>query len=238
MNFMKNISTIGITLCLVAFMGSCQEDKIELYSGPDAISISAVNAVSFSFLSVPMEVNTHDFILRLTALGHFSDKNRIVKLAAGEGTTANANMYTLPTTVTIPAGAYIVEIPVTVMRDGAGETDDTLLEVQVEPSDDFLPGLTTVIRYSYNKSFPRIWYSTGPPNMLSYFMGKCDLAKYQFVYEFLGTIDLIDWADGFGTQTSILTAALNAAIDAYNAANPDNPLKDSDGLNMRFSPST
>jgi len=236
---MKNLFTIGVLLTLSAIMISCQEDKIHVYNGPDAISISTEFSRTFSFLSVPKDHATHDFILRLTAMGYYSDRDRTVRLSVGDSTTATPQMYNVPSTVTMPAGEYIVAFPVTIIRDGVEETGSPLLIIRIEPSEDFALGLSTNIRLTFTKEYPTSWYSSGPYySMLGYYMGKCDKAKYEFVYEFLGTVDLVDWSDGFGTQTSILTAALNAAITAYNAANPGNTLKDSSGMDMWFSPST
>lgn len=236
---MKNLFKIGITLSLAAIMLSCQEDKIDVYNGPNAVSLTAKSTISFSFLSVPSSNATYEFELVLTAIGHYSDKARTVKLSAGEGTTATTAMYVLPATVTIPANEYTVSVPVTVNRAATPDSGAPKLVVQIDPSDDFVRGMSRSVELSFTKEYPTSWYTSGPQySMLGYFMGKCDRQKYQFVYEYLGTIDLIDWADGFGTQTSILCSALNAKIDAYNAAHPDAHLKDGDNLDMRFSPST
>lgn len=240
---MRNIFKIGILAASVWILAvSCGEDQIATYSGPDAanLQINRKDSAEISFLSFEPSVSEYIFEVEVQVQSVLSDKNREVKVGIGEKTTAVAGTnFEMPDHVVIPAGAVSVVLPVKVFKEGLADIDGgVVVEIVVLPSADFVGGVKAKMKLSFSGDFPKAWYASNDVNTASRFLGKCTKAKYQFVYDYLGTIDLAPYSDWTYTKMQALVTDLNTALDKYAADHGGERLKDDDGSDMRFSANT
>ena len=94
------------------------------------------------------------------------------------------------------------------------------------------------MKLAFSGDFPKDWYSsTGDVGAIPFFWGKCTKAKYEFVYNYIGTIDLKQWANWDYTPIIAMQGELNAELDRI-AAETGERVKDDDGSDMYFSANT
>ena len=234
---MKNILNITTVLC-VAFitLASCKEDAIPYYSGPNGVNLTT-GQEEMSFLAYPPEVTEYTYEVNVTLMSVKENQDRTVKLELGDKTTAQAGTdFTYPQEVTIKAGEVKATVPVTVYRTRLAELQEILMvELEVKAENGFTPGINGTLELSFSAIFPNRWYSSGGYMvMFEYYFGKEPTrSKYQFVYEYIGTIDVVAYEQMWPAY--YLKNDLNAAIDAYNNGKPESEwLKDDDGSNLRF----
>lgn len=91
---MRNIFKIWLLAGLVSFfMISCSEDKIETYSGPDAVNMwigTTRDSAEMSFLALEPTLTEYDFNVELRIQSVLRNEDRDVKINLGELTTAVA----------------------------------------------------------------------------------------------------------------------------------------------------
>lgn len=250
---MRNIFKIGLALVLSAlFTFSCKEDEIPVYSGPAAINIyaktdnmsgtgySVSDSLEMSFLAFPATYVEHTFDLLVRIMTSKENRDRTVKLGFGESQTAVFGTdFTMDTEVIVPAGATEVVVPVTAYKH-AGLEEEVVVDVIVEPSQDFIAAIKHEVKFKFSAAFPEDWYaSSGDLGFTGYKLGDCTKAKYQVYYQLESTIDLAKYATGWMDYATgpALIFRLNQYIDQYNAQFGDDEskwLKDDDGSNLRF----
>lgn len=224
----------GLLLFLAA---ACSEDAVSTYSGPAAINlqINQKDSAEISFLSLAKETNEFVFEVEVNIQSEIADKDREVKFGLGERTTGiSGTNFEMPTRVVVPAGETSVILPVKVFKAGLVDVDGGLVaEVVVLPSADFVSGVLGKIKLTFSGDFPKTWFVDGYSFWVPYSLGKCTKAKYQFVYDYLGTIDLT--AHENMNKSIALAGQLNTALDKYAADHGGVRLKDDDGSDMKFS---
>lgn len=241
---MKNILKTGLLLVLVAFfIAACSEDEIETYSGPEAINlrIQKRDSAEFSFLTVDPSIEEYIFNVEVYIQSVVQDRERIVRFGLGDRTTAERNTnFDFADQLTIHAGETSVILPVKVLKEGLVDIEGGLVaDIQVLPSEDFVPGVYGKMKLSFSGDFPKNWYSSsGDVAAIPYMIGKCTKAKYQFVFDHLKTIDLVAYASWDYNPIIALRDELNKKLDQYAAANEGKRLPDDDGSDMYFSAST
>lgn len=229
---MKKIIKINCLIgLLVLGLTSCQEDSIPEYSGPTVVNMQSNNESEFDVTFLEMDAITDKtFKIDISVQGEFSEQERVLKLKLGEKQTAVIGKnFDMPMEVVFEPGRLDTSIICTVYKEGL-DYDGFYLDLQVEPNEDFEGGgVYGKILATFKYGFPKSWYaSAGQIYMAEYILGKCTQAKYQFVYEVIGTIDLVEYADTpFASGLGTLKAELNALLE-------ENPRIDDDGSNMVF----
>ena len=237
---MKNILRNSFIVALAAFsFVACQEDEIEKYSGPDAVNllISGRDSAEFSFLTVDPKMEEYVFNVDVNIQTVIADYDRTVIIGVGERTTGVLGTnFEVADQVVIPAGETSVVLPVKVFKQGLVDIEGGLVaDIVVKTSDDFIGGVHDKVKLAFSGDFPKDWYSSkGDIYAFSLLMGKCTKAKYQFVFEHIGTIDLVAYSGWDYNPITALRDELNAKLDRIAADNGGVRLKDDDGSDMIF----
>ena len=93
---------------------------------------------------------------------------------------------------------------------------------------DFVGGVYDECLVKLMIGFPASWRDpTGWA--AAYYLGECTQAKYAFVYEQIGTLDLTDYQGSWGMGYADLANQLNEVLKT-------DPRLDDDGTTMRFGP--
>lgn len=221
-------------IALSALLFSCSEDEVQKYTGPVSVNMQSNSESEFAvaFLEHDNATLVKTFKIDISVQGPVSDKNRVVKFSLGSGQTAVAGTnYKMPMEAVIEAGKLDTNIICEVYKEGL-DYEGLFLDLGIAPNEDFAGGgvygrLSVKLKFGY----PEQWYaSAGQIFMANYILGKCTQAKYQFIYETIGTIDLVEYADTpFASGLSTLAKELNALLEK-------NPRLDDDGSNMVFKP--
>lgn len=190
------------------------------------------DSLEFSFVTSPASKTEITMDITLFVMGNTSDKARSAKIAiVAAKTTAGSNQYTCPSQVIIPANSFSVTFPVILKRTSDLQTKTVRLYLNVEESPDFKVGVTErnhlLIKWNDILSMPKNWSELEP------FFGTFSMVKYRFMINNTGITEFsattMSWA-----QLMNYKIVLRNALDLYNAANPNNPLKDENGQYVTF----
>jgi len=191
------------------------------------------DSISFSFVAYGSEVTEKEMLVDAQIMGEAENRDRVVNLSVDPArTTADASLYTVPSTVTIPAGAVKATFPVILKRSAALQTKTVRLYLQVAESADFKAGVNEEnhikLIWSDVLQKPKNWDTLEP------FFGTYSDVKYRFM------LANSNGAGEFSTET-MSWAMLNSyrilfqnALNAYNAAHPGNPLTDENNQLVTF----
>ena len=191
------------------------------------------DSISFSFVAYGSEVTEKEMLVDAQIMGEVEKRDRVVNLSVDPArTTADASLYTVPSTVTIPAGAVKATFPVILKRSAALQTKTVRLYLQVAESADFKAGVNEEnhikLIWSDVLQKPKNWDTLEP------FFGTYSDVKYRFM------LANSNGAGEFSTET-MSWAMLNSyrilfqnALNAYNAAHPGNPLTDENNQLVTF----
>ena len=191
------------------------------------------DSISFSFVAYGSEVTEKEMLVDAQIMGKVENRDRVVNLSVDPArTTADASLYTVPSTVTIPAGAVKATFPVILKRSAALQTKTVRLYLQVAESADFKAGVNEEnhIKLIWTDVLqkPKNWDTLEP------FFGTYSDVKYRFM------LANSNGAGEFSTET-MSWAMLNSyrilfqnALNAYNAAHPGNPLTDENNQLVTF----
>ena len=199
----------------------------------DYIWAVGTDSISFSFVAYGSEVTEKEMLVDAQIMGKVENRDRVVNLSVDPArTTADASLYTVPSTVTIPAGAVKATFPVILKRSAALQTKTVRLYLQVAESADFKAGVNEEnhikLIWSDVLQKPKNWDTLEP------FFGTYSDVKYRFM------LANSNGAGEFSTDT-MSWAMLNSyrilfqnALNAYNAAHPGNPLTDENNQLVTF----
>lgn len=239
---MKNILRNSFIMAVAALsFVACQEDEIEKYSGPGAVNmrIFGRDSAEFSFLTVAPKTEEYVFNVDVNIQTVIADYDRTVNIGLGERTTGVLGTnFEVADQVVIPAGETSVVLPVKVFKQGLVDIEGGLVaDIVVKTSDDFIGGVHDKVKLAFSGDFPKDWYSSsGDLAAIPFMIGKCTKAKYQFLFDHIGTIDLVDYASWDYGPIIALRSELNAKLDRIAAENGGVRLKDDDGSDMIFMP--
>ena len=243
MNMM--IKALGASSCLLLlasfFLSACSstdedffyQDEPRVRLVGDYIWAVGTDSISFSFVAYGSEVTEKEMLVDAQIMGKVENRDRVVNLSVDPArTTADASLYTVPSTVTIPAGAVKATFPVILKRSAALQTKTVRLYLQVAESADFKAGVNEEnhikLIWSDVLQKPKNWDTLEP------FFGTYSDVKYRFM------LANSNGAGEFSTET-MSWAMLNSyrilfqnALNAYNAAHPGNPLTDENNQLVTF----
>ena len=248
-NLLNNIKgkamMMGMGSCLLLLSASCltscsSADEDFFYQDEPRVRLVGdytwavgSDSITFSFVAFGSEVTEMEMKVDAQIMGEVANRNRVVNLSADAAkTTAAANMYSFPSTVTIPAGEAKATFPVVLKRDASLASKTVRLYIKVDESGDFKSGVNEenhiMLIWSDVLSKPKNW------NDLEPFFGSYSDSKYRFM------LVNSDGAGEFSTET-MSWALLNSyrirfqnLLNDYNAAHPGNRMTDENGQLVTF----
>ena len=234
----KYILSIPFVCTLILLHTGCQNDGF-YYQDEARVRIEAPkvwslgsDSVSFSFVTQPGDASAFQLPVSIYIMGETIDRDREVKIAVdATQTTAQSKHYSLPASIVIPANEDVVIFPLTLQRTDDLQQNTVRLVLRLEESADFKIGVKEqsrlIVKWNDILSKPNNW------NRLEEFFGTFSITKYRFMLNTIGVTefdpDTMSWA--LLTNYKII---LREALDAYNAANPGNPLRDENGQFVTF----
>ncbi len=234
---MKKIK-IYFALAAMSLLAACENDPLFMgdeafirMEGPEVWTLGT-DSLEFSFANYSSTVTDTTFMVAVYVSGQASDMDRTAEFAVNTAlTTAEANLYSFPSSVVIPAGSYSAILPVTINRGEVLQSETVKLDVLVKANDDFSIGVNEqnhlLVKWNDVLSKPLNWSS------LTEFFGEYSLVKYRFIIDVLnmGTFDTdtLTWA-----QLKNYQIVLAEALRVYNEAHPGSPLKDENDKLITF----
>lgn len=211
-----------LSIFMIIFV-SCSEDEIDFYTGPAAINLTVSGDAVFVKGESDQEKT---FQIGLAVQGEVSDRDRIVRFAFGEEHSAVLGTnFEMPMEITIKAGCLDTVVDCKVFRAGLTETP-LMFDLVIDGQGDFIGGVYDELLLKMMVGFPASWKD--PTGWAAdYYLGECTQAKYAFVYEQLGTLDLADYQGQWGMGYADLAKQFNDILAS-------NPRLDDDGETMRF----
>ena len=238
--YFKTLSALSL-LCVLCAVSSCSSDEDFYYQDEPRVRLvgekmwaAGTDSVTFSFVSYPADTVQKTIYVDAQIMGNVASHDRTVNIVVDQTlTTASGSQYTVPATVTVPAGEVKGTFSVVLKRDATLETKGVRLCLKVAESADFKPGVNEEnhITFIWNDilSKPNNWDELEP------FFGSYSNVKYRFMLQNLraddGTLsaETMTWA-----KLNNLKIRFQNALNEYNAAHPGNPLTDEYGNLVTF----
>jgi hypothetical protein len=166
-------------------------------------------------------------------MGYAADHDRTGTIEVVDSlTTANADMYSVPTTVTIPANQNKGSFAVVLKRNSQLTEKTVRLYIRVKASNDFQVGVNEEnhLTFIWNDqlSRPSNWSDLEP------YFGTYSNTKYRFMLQNSGGVTEFDTETTTWAQLMSFKIMFQNALDEYNAAHPGNPLTDENGNLVSF----
>ena len=244
-NIRVKAKLMGMCSCLLliaaCFFTSCSstdedffyQDQPRVRLVGENIWAAGTDSVMLSFVVFGSDVTEKEIMVDAQIMGEVVDHNRVVNLTADPSlTTADANMYEFPSTVTIPAGESKATFSVKLKRVAILQSKTVRLYIKVAESSDFKPGVNEenhiVMIWNDILSRPNNWDSLQP------YFGEYSDTKYRFMLVNSGGVsefstDTMSWA-----QLMSFKIRFQNAVNEYNAAHPGSPLTDEYGNLVTF----
>lgn len=234
------MSKIKLYLAFIIFTAlfACENDPYYFNSqarlrmeGPEVWTLGT-DSLAFSFANYSSTITDTTFDITVYVMGEAAGQSRTAEFEIVPSlSTAETNMYSFPTSVTIPAGKFSVNLPVTVFRTEALQSVRVQLYIKVKENEDFKIGVNEqnhlLLKWSDILSKPNNW------NDLEEFFGEYSLTKYRFIINVLNTgtfdTDTLSWA-----QMKNYQIELAEALRIYNQAHPSDLLTDENGNLITF----
>ena len=237
---MKVIARYLLGAVLAMTMVACSNDQDFYYRdtprvrlvGPEAWTVGS-DSLTFSFVTYPNDTTEKVMMVNAVIMGTPQDHDRTANIVVDNDlTTASPQQYSLPATVTIPAGQTSAAFPVTLRRDASLQQQPVRLYIKVAPSDDFQPGVNEenhlLLVWNDILSKPTNW------DELKEFFGEYSNTKYRFMIANAGGITEFDTDKLSWGELMNLRIKFQNALQDYNNAHPGNPLKDENGVLVEF----
>lgn len=237
---MKAIARYLLGAVLAMTMVACSNDQDFYYRdtprvrlvGPEAWTVGS-DSLTFSFVTYPTDTTEKVMMVNAVIMGTPQDHDRTANIVVDNDlTTASPQQYSLPATVTIPAGKTSAAFPVTLRRDASLQQQTVRLYIKVAPSDDFQPGVNEenhlLLVWNDILSKPTNW------DELKEFFGEYSNTKYRFMIANAGGITEFDTDKLSWGELMNLRIKFQNALQDYNNAHPGNPLKDENGVLVEF----
>lgn len=237
----KALWFLPVCLFAIALFASCSDDDFLYQDTPRVRLIGDRNwtlgtdSLELSFLTVAGD--EADINVDAQIMGNPADHDRTVALAVDDArTTAPANLYSLPSTVTIPAGATKATFQVTLRKSDALQSQTVRLYIKVAANDDFQPGVNEdnhlLLKWNDILSKPLFW-----DNIKDYF-GEYSDTKYRFMLQTLSAqgydTDMLNPDNGTNwSDYHNLSIIFANAVDDYNSSH-STPLTDENGALVTF----
>lgn len=236
----KYIYIIGAAVLMLT---GCSQKEIEGWVGTDYARIVGpsvwtldTDSMEYSFASYPASVTTFTVDASVWIEGANADYDRTVFLKVDGGTTAPAAAYSVPASVTVPAGQGRVSLPIVLNRISDLARQKYVLQVSLDDSQGQLKSgvkqwQTLTIKFSDILSRPKNW------NDLEEFFGATySDTKYRFIIDTLGFGSFtyleaggMSWGEMWNYHLLVVDA-----LNKYNEAHSGHPLTDELGQLISF----
>lgn len=237
MRLLKHLAVgISTILCCAIFTG-CEKDLDAVYNQDariyffekDVIDITkSVTSRGYSFLLEPSTVKEKILYIKIKSMGDTAGYDRFgIGKRIDEGTTATEGVDYEFLPALIPAGKVEGLLPVRIFRNNRLATEEISLVLTIGETKDFKAGITEdqvfTLRWSDKLSRPDTW---------PFDFGTYTDEKYRFVIDILGIAEFPPPdctrcvpREGQFSYAALrdFAARLRDEVNAYNAANPQNP---------------
>ena len=234
---------IASLLVAVLALSACENDAF-LYQDVARVRLVGdknwavgTDSVEFSFVSQPASAESYGIAVDAVIMGLPADADRTVNIAVdAAGTTADAALYTVPTTVVVPAGQDRGTFTVTLKKGAVLETKAVRLRIITTESSDFGVGVNEenhiTFIWSNMLKKPSFW------DTIEEHFGAYSNTKYRFMLDCMlaygdGSTDLdpanLNWSDLHNLKNVFVRE-----LKAYNAAHPGAALTDENGVLVSF----
>jgi hypothetical protein len=217
---------IYYTLIILLAAAACSQEDPMSFQGDARVQLNDTAILRHTFVYADATVQRDTIYIQINTIGETSDRDRRVKLvqipeyAVSYVTDPVTNEVTdtvitelpnkaLPGVHYVPtddpslqalhvikARAVTAMIPVILLRDATLKTDDYRLRLQIEASDDFLPGekrmVARTILFSDRLVQPSFWDIN-----INYTFGTYSLRKHQFMIDVSGERIDTEWYDTY-----------------------------------------
>lgn len=244
---MKRFKFIYVLL-LPLIVAACTQNEMLSYENDPAIYFAGnlenqSDSVNHSFFMLSSEIAKDTVLVRINIMGELSSQARpvaVVQTNAGAEEAAVAGTHyvpfddaTLKPLYQVPAGKEFVDIPIVFIRDASLDSTKVRLELSLTTNEYFRPGivekqrfvLTTTDLIEKPSAWDTRWYM---------FLGRSwGSVKMRFI------IDITGYTDWYTTPTDMALMQYFGAIAKqklieYNAAHPDDPLREANGDLVTF----
>lgn len=193
------------------------------------------DSLELSFLTITGDEAAIDVDAQI--MGNVADHDRTASIVVDDAlTTAPASLYSVPSSVTIPAGASKATFQVTLRKSDALQSQTVRLYIKVAASQDFQPGVNEdnhlLLKWNDILSKPLYW------DDISQYFGDYSEVKYRFILQTLTEqgydTSMLDPSSGTNwSDYHNLGIILANAVDNYNATHAT-PLTDENGALVTF----
>lgn len=231
---MKNITInkLYLLLFLVAgiAMASCQKKAIDKYNdGPFINMTTQSDTISVSFDLMPKDDSV--FAFPLNVIGYAVNHDRSVKINTS-GTAVAGTHFDIPECI-IPANKVLDTLKCIVHKTtDVTETNFKYITLELAPSNEFQPGVTTKVTIALKAGLPTVWSEDFLDNLFcEYAYGAYSKTKFRFMVTEMGTADIVKMAGDYSAWDAY-HLFLNARLDAYEAIH--GPLIDENNNKVTF----
>lgn len=235
---MKKIKSIILLFAAIGMFTACENDNFYYHDeararieGPYEWAVGS-DSLNFSFAAYPSQIKEQDMEMKIYVMGEAASTDRTVNLEKDANlTTASDAQYFFPKTVTVPAGELEAPFIVTLKRTDDLSSNTVSLYLKVAANEDFNIGVVEqnhfCIKWNDILGKPKNWDTE-----LIEFFGAYSLIKYRFIIDTIGFGEFggsMSWSELMNYKIR-----MKSALDAYNAAHPDQPLTDENGQLVEF----
>lgn len=194
------------------------------------------DSISFTYAIWPTTLVDTTITVIAQAMGNASAADRVFKVVAGPGTTAQPSEYVLPDNLVIPANTFRITFPVKIKRSERLKTEVAKLVVSVQGNEYFLPGPVLTGTANLGPTFSIVWTEvlTQPAvwnNSMLYAVGRWSRVKHQAIIDVTG---IRNYETLTYSQTYAIASVMLDWLTDYNAAHPGAPLLDEKGQEVRI----
>jgi hypothetical protein len=248
---MKRFEVIHVLLLLLLIVTACTQNEMLSYENDPALYFAGhgddknkVDSINHSFFLLNSDIVKDTVLVRINVMGELSSQPRpvsIVQKNVGAEGAAVAGVHYVPfddaslkPLLQVPAGKEFVDIPVVFIRDANLASEKVRLELALTTNGYFRPGivekqkftLTTTDLVEKPGAWDTRWYI---------FMGRSwGPVKMRFIIDITG---YTDWSvtPSDMTMMQYFGALAKQKLIEYNAAHPDDPLREANGDLVSFS---
>ncbi len=213
---------------------SCRKSELPIYENDPGIFIYKdrydpnADSTSYSFAIKNSAIVRDTIWVPVRIMGQAASHDRTIKFDPVDSltTAVEGTHYELMTPYVMPADSFATRLGVIIKR--AADLQDTTvhLTLHLEPSPDFKRLLNGQSLY-YIKVNDILTKPDNWGGFIQYIFGEYSQVKYRFIIDVLGRAEFPTGPGGLGiAELFSYQAEMKNALNAYNKAHPNNPMRD------------